>query len=121
MESSDTALPTTPSTGSNFTAGRSRREAFRTVLLTSLAVTATCAPIAGIIALAAQQRFLTAFVILRWMVVLVLLLTPLLYRTLFVRRSWSLPYVMQTPLTALFLTCESIVVDILSAQLHRMS
>ncbi len=107
--------------GSNLTAGRSRAEAVRTVLLTSLAVTTLCAPIAGVIAAATPARFLTAFVVLRWMVVLVLLLTPLAYRIVWVRRGWTLPYAMQTPLTALFLTCESILVDILSAQIHRMS
>jgi hypothetical protein len=105
-------------TGGNLTLGRSRAAAFRTVALTSIAVTATCAPVGALIALATGTRFMLAFVMLRWLVVLVLLVTPILYRTIFVRQGWTLPYVMQTPLTALLLTIESIGVDILSARLH---
>ncbi len=113
MESTSTQM-------SNLTGSRTRMQALRTVLLTSLAVTATCAPVALAVTAVSGGRFLTAFVVLRWLVVLVLLLTPIAYRTVFVRAGWNLPYVMQTPLTALFLTCESIAVDIISAQIHRM-
>lgn len=107
-----------PTTGNNLTAGRTPGEAARTLIATSLAVTAACAVVAAGASAVTETRFLLAFVLLRWSVVFVLLATPLLHQVLRRWTSVQLPYVMRTPLTALLLTCESIVVDIISAQLH---
>jgi hypothetical protein len=80
-----------------------------------LAIT-TCS---GLVALAVHASsgsdFLVTFVVLRWVAVAVLLVTPLIR---YVRPDVVLSGPLRTPLTALFLTTESILVDIVSAQLH---
>lgn len=94
-----------------------RRQELLSVLAFSLAVTAAGAVIAGAVDVVADVDFLLAFVLIRWTVVMVLLVAPIAHRLLLRWSSVRLPYVMQTPLTALLLTVESICFDILSAQL----
>ena len=95
-----------------------RTSAAWTVVRFSLAVTALGALVAAVLRLAIGADFLLSFVYVRWFVVLVLLAAPLAHRTVLRRAGVALPFAMQTPLTALVLTVESICFDILSAQLH---
>lgn len=104
--------------GATLTAGRSRREALISVVIFSLCVTAVTGVAAAALWLVTGADFVLAFVLLRWTVVFILLVTPLVHQVL---KRWTtvrLPYVFQTPLTALLLTFESIIVDIIGAQLH---
>jgi hypothetical protein len=97
------------------TAGRSAGHAARSVVGFSLAVTAASGVVAAVLHYAAGEKFLLAFVLLRWSVVAVLVASPLMHRLVLVRLGLGLPYVLRTPLTALLLTGESIVVDIICA------
>lgn len=87
----------------------------RDIVLFSLAVTTTC----GLIALAlysmTSARFILSFILLRWSVIAVLILAPIIGKLF---PSLGMPAVLRTPLTVLVLTCESILVDIIGAQLH---
>ena len=96
----------------------SRVRIFATLLLTSLCVALGAAAVAALVSGVANTDFLLSFVYLRWLAVLLLLLIPIGWRRYSNRFSWTLPYVLRTPLTALFLTCESILVDIIIGQLH---
>lgn len=115
-----TATPSTEKTPVQLLATRrpaSRARALGAVVYFSLAVTVLGALGAGVATLTAGADFLLAFVLVRWSVVLLLLVAPALHRLVLARRGLPLPYAMQTPLTALVLTIESICFDILSAQL----
>jgi len=109
-----------PDVLSPLTAGRSRGQAALAVLICSLAVTAGSGVIATTLWALSPLPFVLTFVYLRWAVVFTLLVTPLAHQALKRRPAFTfqLPYVMQTPLTALLLTFESIIVDIVGAHLH---
>lgn len=90
----------------------------RRTLLPIVALSLSITTAAGLLALGVhttlERPFLVTFVILRWAAVALLLATPLLrYR----RPSIMLPAPLRTPLTALLLTIESVLVDIASAHL----
>lgn len=105
-----------PATGSPAPRGVARGA--RQVVACSLLVTAAAAAVASLVTIPADVRWSLAFVIARWLCVAALLVTPLVHQ-LAVRlgASWRMPWVLQTPATALLLTCESIALDILSARL----
>ena len=91
----------------------------RDVVLCSLAVTATAALVALAVHLGSDVRWSLAFVIARWIFVAALLVTPIVHQAAtHLGATWRMPWVLQTPATALLLTCESIAFDIVSAQLH---
>ncbi|MBC7643880.1 MAG: hypothetical protein H7123_02060 [Thermoleophilia bacterium] len=112
-----TFVPTTETAMlSPLTAGRTRRHAAAAVLICSLAVTTGSGIIAATLWQLSPLPFMLTFVYLRWAVVFALLITPLAHQALKRRgTTFQLPYVMQTPLTALLLTFESIIVDIIGA------
>jgi hypothetical protein len=97
---------------------RGLRRGLAEVVGCSLLVTTAAAIVATLVALPGPLEWSVAFVIARWICVAVLLVLPLAHQVV-VRtgRSWRLPWVLQTPATALLLTVESIGFDILSAQL----
>lgn len=84
---------------------------------TSLAASALAAAATAAAWLLADVDFLMLFAILRWIVVALLLVTPLLQQLLQLRWDVRLPYALRTPATALVLTVESICFDILSARI----
>lgn len=90
----------------------------RDVIACSLLVTTAAAIVATLVATPSDLQWSIAFVVARWTCVAVLLLTPLLHQVV-VRtgRTWRMPWVLQTPATAIVLTVESILLDILSARL----
>jgi hypothetical protein len=90
----------------------------RDVVLCSIGVTTMAAAVALPLAALLGERWSLVFVIVRWLCVAALLATPLLHQVL-VRMgvTWRMPWVLQTPATALVLTLESIALDILSARL----
>jgi hypothetical protein len=91
---------------------------WRQVLLVSLSVTAACALFALGISSVIGSDYLRTFIYLRWFAVLVLLVSPLVHRLVLAKHSnITLPWVMQTPATALLLAVESILVDIIVGQL----
>lgn len=97
---------------------RSAWRGARDVLVCSLAVTALAALTALAYALVADVRWSLAFVILRWLLVAALLVTPLAHQiTVRMGAAWRMPWALRTPATALLLTCESICFDIVSARL----
>lgn len=104
---------------STITAGRTWPRALRAVVAFSLTVTAAAGVFATALHYLLDISFGLSFVYLRWGVVFTLVATPLLSRTVLERRGRTLPYVMRTPLTAVMLACESIVVDIIVAELRR--
>lgn len=91
------------------------RATWAQVVLFSLAISASAAVVATVLALADLAAFGVTFVIIRWLMVGVLILTPLLSQLS--RGRLPIPAPMRTPWTALLLTLESIAFDILSAQL----
>ncbi len=98
------------------------RRGFRRGLLEvvgcSLLVTSAAAIVATFASMAGSFEWSVAFVIARWICVAILLVLPLLHQiTMRAGVSWRLPWVLQTPATALLLTAESIAFDIISAQL----
>lgn len=95
-----------------------RTGAIATIVAFSLGATSLGAVVAAGIWLAADVRYLFVFVIVRWIAVLLVLLAPLIHRNLPGRRTRRLPYALQTPVTALVLSVESIGFDIIAAQLH---
>lgn len=99
-------------------ARRSFARGARDVLAFSVGATCFAAVIASAVASSSDVRWNVTFVVARWLFVAVLLATPVLHQVatrLGVTRQ--LPWAMRTPATALLLTCESIVFDVLSAQL----
>lgn len=98
---------------------RSLRRGAGAVILCSLLVTAAAALVALVALLATDARWSLAFVIARWLFVAALLATPLVHQVATrLGATWRMPWALQTPATALLLTCESIAFDIVSAQLH---
>lgn len=97
------------------TATLSRRTVWWAALRFSLAVTVLGSVIAGVAWAVSDVRFLLAFVLVRWTVVFVLLSAPLIHRTIVWRGGRPLPLPLRTPVTALLLACESIVFDVISA------
>lgn len=98
---------------------RTRGGRVRSVVLLSVLVTAGAALVALVPALAWDVRWSLAFVYVRWGVVFALLLLPLGHQV--ARRrgsSWALPWALRTPATALVLTAEGIVWDIVSARMR---
>lgn len=90
----------------------------RDVVACSLLVTAAAAVVATIVAVPIDARWSLVFVIARWLCVAALLVTPLVHQAAVrLGATWRMPWVLQTPATALLLTCESIALDILSARL----
>ena len=64
-------------------------------------------------------RWALAFVIARWIFIACILLLPFVQLALTRRGSArSIPWALRTPWTPLLLTVESVVIDIVSAQLH---
>jgi FtsH-binding integral membrane protein len=98
---------------------RSFSHGLRSVVICSLLVTLAAAIVATLVAAAAPDlRWSVAFVVARWLCVAALLVTPLLHQVVVrLGGSWRMPWVLQTPATALLLTTESILLDILSARL----
>lgn len=96
------------------------RRALLPALTLSLCVTACCAMLALPLHALVGVRYAIVFIVLRWLVVAALLLAPLLHQLLVraTRSRGGLPSVLATPLPALLMTCESIAIDIVSAQLH---
>jgi hypothetical protein len=95
---------------------RSRGRAARDVVVFSLSITAASALLALAVDAVSATRWSLAFVVLRWVIVAALLATPLVQQI--AQRfgaTWKLPYALRTPATAVLLTCESIVFDIVSA------
>lgn len=90
----------------------------RDVVACSLLVTAAAAIVASVVAIPVDARWSIVFIIARWLCVAALLATPLVHQVAVrLGASWRMPWVLQTPATALVLTCESIALDILSARL----
>jgi hypothetical protein len=99
-------------------ARRTFTRGLRDVVICSLLVTASAAVVATAIALPADLRWSLTFVIVRWLCVAALLATPLIHQAIVrLGGTWRMPWVLQTPATALVLTVESILLDILSARL----
>ena len=95
------------------------RHRARLVVTCSLLVTACAAAVAVAAASVTDVRWNVVFVIARWLVVAALLATPLVHQVAVrLGAGWRMPWVLQTPATALLLTCESIALDIVSARLH---
>lgn len=111
------SAPRDPATGPAPHPQRSLRQRLVPVLVFSLSVTACAGLVALLLDVVGGLDGLLAFVYLRWGVVFTLIATPIVHRT--ARGRLPLPYVLQTPFTALLLTCESIVVDIVIAQLRH--
>lgn len=91
------------------------RPDLRHIVAFSLLATTFAAIVALIVHYGFDGSFLVPFIVLRWCVVFTLCGT--------VAIAWLLPRlplpgVLRTPLTPLLLTCESIAIDILGAQLH---
>jgi len=114
---------TTPLATSSALAEPTRRSlgrATRDIVLFSLSVTALAALAALAVAFIGDTRWSLAFVVIRWSIVAVLLATPLAHQ---IAIRWGvgfrMPWAMRTPATALLLTTESIMFDIISAQLAR--
>jgi hypothetical protein len=85
------------------------------VVAFSIAATTIAAIVTITLHVVASTPFLVPFIVLRWCVVFALCGT--------VAVTWlaprlPLPGVLRTPLTPLLLTCESILIDIVGAQLH---
>lgn len=97
---------------------RSIRRKVVEVVACSLTVTVAAAIAATIIAAIIDERWSLVFVIARWLCVAALLVTPLVHQ-LATRAGVQrrMPWVFQTPATALLLTAESIALDIISAHL----
>jgi len=95
---------------------KGRFGAARTIIGFSLGVTLAALGIASVLNALAGTPLLLVFVYLRWTAVTVLLATPILSKTV---PAVPLPKVMQTPLTALVLVTESVLVDILSAHITK--
>lgn len=90
----------------------------RDVVLCSLLVTTSAALVALVVAVPLDVDWSVAFVIARWLFVAALLMTPLVHQVVMrLGGAWRMPWVLQTPATALVLTVESILLDILSARL----
>ena len=88
------------------------------VVACSLLVTASAAIIALIVSLVSDSQWSITFVIARWLFVAALLVTPLMHQVAIrMGATWTMPYVLRTPATALLLTLESIAFDIASARL----
>lgn len=102
---SDTNLSTSPKP----------RATWIDVVVFSVSITCASAVFALIASFATDAAFSVIFVIARWCVVGVLILTPLLSQLS--RGRLPIPLAMRTPWTALLLTIESIAFDILSARL----
>ena len=96
-----------------------RAAMWKSALIFSICVTAASAVVAAVVWKLFDVSFPLTFVYLRWLVVLVLLITPVVHHLLLKRRSWQLPVAFQTPVTALLLTCESIGYDIISAHIRH--
>lgn len=98
---------------------RTLGRATRDVIACSLLVTAIAASLAVVAAVATDVRWSLAFVVLRWLLVAALLATPLVHQVA-VRfgARWRMPWALQTPATAVLLTCESITFDIISSHFH---
>ena len=98
---------------------RSFARATRDVVVCSLLVTAAAASLAVVAALTSGVRWSLAFVVLRWLLVAALLATPLVHQVA-VRfgARWRMPWALQTPATAVLLTCESIAFDIISSHVR---
>jgi hypothetical protein len=90
----------------------------RDVVLCSLLVTTSAALVALVVAVPLDVDWSVVFVIARWLFVAALLMTPLVHQAVMrLGGAWRMPWVLQTPATALVLTVESILLDILSARL----
>jgi hypothetical protein len=85
------------------------------VVIFSVLITCASAVFAGLASVVWDAEFSVIFVITRWCVVGVLILTPLLSQL--TRGRLPIPLAMRTPWTALLLTVESIAFDILSANI----
>ena len=96
-------------------AAQSRDNTLRSVVLFSIATTLAIAVASSLWHVVSGQRFLLVFVLMRWTVVFALLLAPVA-KQLF--RGLPLPHLIERPWVALLLTCESIAIDIISAQTH---
>jgi FtsH-binding integral membrane protein len=108
-----------PTATSEPTQRRTFSHGLRSVVACSLLVTLAAALVATLVSAAAVDlRWSVAFVVARWLCVAALLVTPLVHQIVVrLGGSWRMPWVLQTPATALVLTTESILLDILSARL----
>lgn len=88
----------------------------RPILFISLSITFVAGVVAYAYASVADVRFLFWFVILRWICVTLTLGTALLWK--YRDGQLWIPSPLRSPLTPLFLTIESILVDIVSATTH---
>lgn len=89
------------------------------VIICSLVVTALAALLGYGWHLAFDTRWSLAFVIARWICIAIILLLPFVQMALTRRgSSRSIPWALRTPWTPLLLTTESVLIDIISAQLH---
>ena len=94
------------------------RRAFE-VIACSIAATCVAAIVGYLWHLATGTRWTLAFVIARWIFIAAILVLPFVQLTLVRRGStFSIPWALRTPWTPLLLTVESVVIDIVSAQLH---
>lgn len=97
---------------------RTTRRAVGEIVGCSILVTAAAALAGLLVAVAFDARFAYAFVIARWICILLMLLTPILHRLLLHSgRTSRVPWAARTPATTLLLVCESIAFDIVSARL----
>lgn len=95
---------------------RSLRRKIFEVVACSLSVTTAAAAVASILYFLIEQRWSLIFVVARWICVAALLITPLMHQALTrFGIKHRIPWVFQTPATALLLTLESITLDIISA------
>lgn len=96
-----------------------RRSRAWDVVLLSVLVTVGAGLAALVPALAFGVRWSLAFVYIRWGFVFALLALPIVHQVATRSgRTWALPWALRTPATALLLTAEGIVWDIVSAQLR---
>lgn len=107
-----TALPAPPRRAI-VAAEHSPRAPWYEIVAYSLLITAACAGIAVGVNPLAPKDFLYAFVLVRWIAVLVVWTVPIVAR---IFPQLPVPRVARTPFTALALTIESIGFDILSAE-----
>lgn len=89
------------------------------VVACSLLVTCLAALVGFAWHAAFGTRWALAFVIARWIFIAIILLLPFAQHALTRRGTGrSIPWALRTPWTPLLLTVESILIDIVSAQLH---
>lgn len=105
---------TTAPTSARLTTARPRRHLLARVLVFSLCVTTTAALVAVLVHAVAlsDMRYMVVFIYARWFAIFGLIGVAVALR---ISPGIRAPAAVRTPLTVLFLTVESIAIDVISA------